>query len=121
MVTDEQIDELERLEREATPGYWSNTHDNCPRSNGILCGSYWVVGNVGEGPCGDIMSTLDARLIAAARNALPALLAELRELRAYKQQVERVKACGKCGGRGEVHRSRDNSWHECAVCGGLPE
>lgn len=120
MITDEQIDELERLEREATPGYWSNTHDNCPRSNGILCGSYWVVGNVGEGPCGDIMSTLDARLIAAARNALPALLAELRELRAYKQQVERVKSCESplcILGERYYYETYNGT---CEACGGLP-
>ncbi len=66
-----------------------------------------------------------ARSLLAARvefdaQTLHEMAKELRELRAFRQQVERVKACGKCGGRGEVHRSRDNSWHECAVCGGLP-
>jgi len=60
------LDELERLEREATGGRWSP----------YFC---TVKGWMVLGICADVMPT-DARLIAAARNALPALLARVREL-----------------------------------------
>lgn len=56
VLTDETLSELERLDREATPGPWSN---------GAAYGARVV----------------DAHIIRAARNALPELIAEVRRLR----------------------------------------
>lgn len=63
MLTDEQLAELERLDREATPRPWSN---------GAAYGARVV----------------DADLIAAARNALPELIAEVRRLRETLAKAE---------------------------------
>lgn len=83
-LTLETIEELRRLEREATPGEWHVT----------TCGDYWIEHEQPIGPaddeftgvahCGDIQWPnhqerqtqweANARLLALARNALPALL-----------------------------------------------
>ena len=79
------LDELERLEREATsqaPPPWIASP---ARQDGTAC-----VYLPSDGPCRRIVpvaetSAEQAALIAAARNALPALLAEIRALRAVAE------------------------------------
>lgn len=82
------LDELERLEREATPGPWRECgHDR----GGCICGQVWSEHGqsslVLKPDCGDEVPVPDAKhktanaaLVAATRNALPALLAAARRL-----------------------------------------
>ncbi len=91
-IAEEQLAELERLEREATPGPWGCEAD----------GDYEEIAELfGQAVRGDGKSSTvilsqccplpDAALIVAARNALPDLLAEVRRLRAI------VDACARAG------------------------
>lgn len=103
------LDELERLEREATPGPWGlwegrlyifagPAEENSPgRLKGTrvtIChedflireGEYQLVAKLGHA-VGTPES--DFNLIVAARNALPDLIAELRTLRARVAELER--------------------------------
>lgn len=90
------LDELERLEKAATPGPWLEHDGNvCVDSeptvtrypSGATLTSYpGPVAVLSGTPIGYENSSLscsdeDRRLVIAARNALPALIAELRELR----------------------------------------
>jgi len=129
------IDELERLEKAATPGPWrfglETETDEMARA--IVIGRYVV--SDAPGKTRNVMdsfeevefsnfkvthaSASDMEFCAAARNALPALIAEVRELRAYKAQVERVKACGACL-RGTVLNDFGVPRGGCDKCGGLP-
>ena len=97
------LDELERLEREATPGPWkADTEDvgDCvvwaPEiKDGDGDSSF--VSNIGRSRIGAVGVAFDheaddCRLIAATRNALPDLLAELRTLRARVAEMERDAA-----------------------------
>lgn len=89
-LTDEELEELERLEQDATPGPWVFRDDSC--------GEYRVLGPdcklVFNKDFGGLRRHLmppheeDARLFVAARNALPSLLAEVRELRAIVAQID---------------------------------
>jgi hypothetical protein len=73
------LDELERLAAAATPGPWEAIR---PRINiRIMAGDRYVLES---GPCG-VRTEEDGQFIAAARAAVPALIAEVRRLRA---QVE---------------------------------
>lgn len=67
------LDELERIEREATAGPWRSI-----ASDLLMIRSYEY-------------QVPHAALIAAARNALPALLAELRALRAVAEAAEHYR------------------------------
>jgi hypothetical protein len=89
------IDELERLEKAATPGPWAYFPDS------IYAGEiHAVIHPEGESlPVGTqhITSTPDyddrpddMALIVAARNALPELLAELKRLRQLRWEVKRA-------------------------------
>lgn len=75
-VTVEQLAEWDRLASEATSGPWTD-------GEGF---GYFCVSTQGEacfGSCGccvEPMSQLDAAFIAAARTAVPALIARVREL-----------------------------------------
>ena len=85
-ITEEQLAELERLEREATPGPWElkdgmltfppATDQDVARMSGASC-------------CEWIGATMP--ILVAARNALPQLIAEVRRLRAV------VDACARAG------------------------
>jgi hypothetical protein len=69
------LDELERLEREATPGPW----DMCRFGPDVVVhGTGWS------------LYRHDREFVVAARNALPALLAELRALRVVAEAAARV-------------------------------
>lgn len=80
------LDELERLEKLATPGPWSTApdDDNRSRSQGVWAGpgGPWdepiIKTDSGVYPPDQV----DADLIVAARNALPALIRDLRAARA---------------------------------------
>lgn len=77
-LTKEQLDELQRLEAEATEGPWRPTRGT---TVSYVCGAKGSgTGQLAKlylGGCGKE----DAAFIAAARNALPALLDELRSAR----------------------------------------
>lgn len=115
------IDELERLEKAATPGPWRGdargTHCD-PAQDTVTVktslGNLFKLDKWDAAACAN-----DADLIIETRNALPALIAEVRELRAYKAQVERVKACGACL-RGTVLNDFGVPRGGCDKCGGLP-
>jgi len=65
-MTERDLDELERLERAATPGPWFE----------VKMGTVWLSVPMMAG----ILAGSDAAFIASARNALPALIARVREL-----------------------------------------
>lgn len=106
-MTDDQIRELERLLGEATAGPWEFTWDDltdddvrvCYTRDGKRC--EWCVALAGETLDGVQWTpeTLarwkaDAHLIAAARNALPDLLAERRKLMAVVEAARRIDTGG---------------------------
>ncbi len=72
-MTTAELDELERLEREATPGPWYCTEHVVETLNG----------RVAE----NLKTSHDTTLIAAARNALPTLIAAARENAALKEKA----------------------------------
>ncbi len=88
-LTDERLVELEALAEVATPGPWSRTFG--PREPSRVWASdddaepLAVLGGYVEGTD----SVADAEFIAAAREALPALLAEVREHRAFRAGMRR--------------------------------
>lgn len=96
-MTAPDLDALERLLEAATPGPWKvcpdERDDDVPEDERMLlvcCGP----GDEHAGPvCTDPLTEADARLIAAARNALPALLATARRQRRYKQALEQFAWC----------------------------
>lgn len=70
-VTDEELNELEALANEATPGPWRVTADpvvsiNVEAPSTFIAIDYWE---------------RDANFVVAARDALPRLIAEVRQLR----------------------------------------
>ena len=86
------IDALEALERAATPGPWTAT--NRVRDDGV-----WMVERDGDDLIADIdgdnheCDAANAALIAAARNALPELIAEVRRHRALADDRSKCPAC----------------------------
>ena len=99
MPTD--LQELERLLAEATPGPWAfnsySTVLSAPRVqeyeiDDTVETNVCVVPREGRGDLGTPQGQKDGDLIAAMRNALPELIAELRELRADRERL--VKAAG---------------------------
>ena len=87
------LEELERLEREATPGKWQDGTATCcpdmgwvdgPRGKGRVCPTHE------GGKRTHTLDAADAALIAAARNALPALLARVRELEAERDRYAKL-------------------------------
>jgi hypothetical protein len=96
-LTDAELSELERLDREATPGPWDTDLETS-------AGRCWVDSRRHQNMLAEPLFNVrppsarhmeqrerDASFIAAARNALPKLLAEIRELRA-----EIAKRCRDC-------------------------
>jgi hypothetical protein len=87
-LTTEKLDELERLEAEATPGPWMDDHepefcgaDGYTQTYLVIGGKTWF------SPTPDtadesIQFTRDAKLIVALVNAAPAMLDEIDRLRA---------------------------------------
>lgn len=83
-ITEEQLAELERLEREATPGPWrwwtSNSHTRLgtPDKDEAVAFGYASRAD-GVGSIAILLD--DMNFIVAARSALPQLLAEVRRLK----------------------------------------
>lgn len=83
MIPDAELDELERLEREATPGPWTfNGLHDFPEVRPV---ALW--GGFDQADTPKSAKVANARLIAASRNALPDLLAEIRQLRSERSTV----------------------------------
>jgi hypothetical protein len=90
-LTPEMLDELERLEREATKGRWRAVIEDPPqplyRGNvALLENGDKYVAVIADEAGASYEWRENARLIAAARNALPALIAAARLL----EKAERV-------------------------------
>ena len=90
-MEDGLIDELERLEKAATPGPWVSSiegRDHLAGSDAIFTGEdprqkdpdVYVSIRVAGGEWHPV-SVVDQDFIAAARNAIPGLIAEVRRLR----------------------------------------
>lgn len=105
------LDELERLGKAGTPGPWNPFGGWMDTDNGKDIGFFF--------------KCADANLIAAARNALPALIARIRELEGKLEKwecdgMEGGYACGKTeqgqmvGGCGEHVSFKDS--YRCADC-----
>lgn len=77
MITDEQLDFLQRIADGATPGPWKRKD------------LYYVVAweRGGREVC-EANAACDAHLIAAARDAVPALVAEVRRLRSSDEPTD---------------------------------
>jgi len=75
------VADLEKLDRVATPAPWGAAQSLCCRDRGTVS-----VQETGHTQPSHAFSTWDADLVAAARNALPALLAELKRLWAMEQE-----------------------------------
>ncbi len=98
-----QLAELERLSARATPAPWSvvdppwRSTDDMPwivRGDGDPHGAEPICDLAIQGDSedgGGYNAEDDARFIAAARSALPSLLAEVRASRAAPQEAERVR------------------------------
>lgn len=91
------LNELERLLAEATPGPWAfdsySTVHSAPRIQEYefdesvepdVC----KMPRTGHGDLGTVQGAKDAELIVAAVNALPNLIRELRELRADRERLD---------------------------------
>jgi hypothetical protein len=87
-LSDEQLDELERLTAEATPGPWTaNIEEEAPIGGQSMIGldglpddfppDMYVYHDRETAPAADL------KFIAAARNYMPRLIAELRRLRRH--------------------------------------
>ena len=101
MITDELLNELEQKEKAATPGPWASTGDAKEWTPGVAWynvngasingpGTKCVVAGGLDGETDEAVGVIhneDASLIAAARNALPDLLAEVRKLRAENAAI----------------------------------
>src|SRR5690554_4314067 len=88
------LDKLERLEREATPGKWfaEVMRDDAREPTEIFASgpAHEVRGSGTENhPRASGKAAKDARLIAALRNAAPALIAELRSARKRSAELAR--------------------------------
>lgn len=87
-LTAEEREELERLEKAATPGPWA------PAAHGSPQERWWTVAKSEGMPrqVARITSSFehDARLIAAMRNALPALLSAARRVEELREAVPLV-------------------------------
>ena len=80
------VADLEKLDRVATPAPWGAAQSLCCRDRGTVS-----VQETGHTQPSHAFSTWDADLVAAARNALPALLAELHRLWAVEQERDELR------------------------------
>lgn len=91
-LTPERLAELERLEREATPCEWTVGRAEYPQAGMILTRHFhewWPRVTFTPNPNFDLRA--DADLIAALRNAAPALLRAARERDEWKARAERAE------------------------------
>ena len=86
-MADLDLDHLEALDREGTPGPWRAEWRPALRNYLIRCGDADEDGMAHhEQP--------NARLIAATRNALPALIAEARAAAELRRRIALLRVCG---------------------------
>lgn len=88
-LTETQIAELERLEKEATPGEWD-----------VVCAPFagtWHVGQIRDHQANPLRSKADAVLAVKARNALPSLLASVLVSRSAPAPAAREPIRWDCG------------------------
>lgn len=80
---------LRELLAEATPGPWSTYDAYHIGSNNIrLFHTSYYIGSIGNSDATKVQNEMDAELIAALRNAAPALLDELDDLRQLKKEID---------------------------------
>ncbi len=77
-MTSDELNALDALCAAATPGPWSSASQ---REDGATFDWYWVEAPTNGNVTSDHLDMDDATFIAAARTALPALIAEVRRLR----------------------------------------
>ncbi len=105
------LDELERLEKAATPGPLANDPDNIKATGALYLADGSPFAQVFQLQAGDRRADnarrdADARLWVAARNALPGMIRELRELRAEIEKLRKFARaipsleCPCCGEEG---------------------
>ncbi len=137
-LTPGALDEIERLEKAATPGLWKVDYkdhgggeeefivtdhkgDNSETEyiDHIVIGAGWY-----DGPhlmCREN----DGNLIAALRNAAPALIASARELGTLKAKLEAVRqprcGCEICGMKGDCMCPADESVYTMALAAAMDE
>lgn len=111
-LTDEELAELEDIERRTTAGPWrrrdigDETIES--ESTGALLCTFPFTHENDRG---------NAVFVATARNALPSLLAEVRELRAFKARFDAVVNCDRC--RFGIEWGELGDADACSKCGGL--
>lgn len=89
MITNDELNWLEELEKKLHDKEWKPVGNNV-----IQTGNEGIVAECGGKPFWSDFPEV-AEFIAAARNALPALLAEIRELRAFKANASKgYHSCG---------------------------
>jgi hypothetical protein len=91
-LSESEIDKLAKLDRDATPGPWRESMSGYSiKSNDADCPIVAAVHGVARATQKQVRLFLDnAALIAAARNALPALLTELRALRKVEADAREI-------------------------------
>ena len=93
MMAELDLDKLEALEKAATPGPWGLQTEKEMGDYGSVIGEYLT--GIGTRLCEVVVYNDDygnqvvhnGQLIAALRNAAPALLAEVRQLREHNQRL----------------------------------
>lgn len=110
---EKELERLAALETKATPGPWTQDPDERDCIVEECAGdTYRVVSIVTREPIGTPNWGDNAALISAARNALPALIAEVRLLR---EALRYEFCCGKCGDTGEDYPGHTCVCEECAL------
>jgi hypothetical protein len=89
-VSDQELQELERALRAATPAPWGTERcgpDDDPRIMVVGPEHFGFNGDDSNDVCRDVSTTENAEAIAAIRNAAPVLLAEVRKLRRHRKHA----------------------------------
>lgn len=91
MLTEAELLELERLEREATPACeWEPSFESYHDADGYIHAARGPEHHT-KGLAGEQRARVDAALIVSARNALPLLLAAARERDELRRQVDAIR------------------------------
>lgn len=94
MIPDDELDEMQRLCDAASAAPWQ--YEPFVHWNGSLSDTHGHVFGVNINP-GGYVPAANGRFIAAAREALPRLIAEIRELRADSSSAKPCPGCSLCG------------------------